>query len=202
MCVSHVVKNLNVKVFNQMLRTNETGHIEWHETCKFKCRLDASVCNNKQYWNDDKCRCECEEFIDKRICDKGSILNPSNCECECDKSCDTGEYLDYKNCKCQKKLVDKLVEHSSAEECTENIDEVKIAEITSIELYSTDLRSAGHKNMCVCSYTICVILAVIALAINIGIGAYFAYSHWYLKKDVAHIKFGTRTQWNCVQTTI
>ena len=100
------------------------------------------------------------------------------------------------------KLVDKLVEHSSAEECTENIDEVKIAEITSTELYSTDLHSAGHKNVCVCSYTICVILAVIALAINIGIGAYFVYSHWYLKKDVAHIKFGTRTQWNCVQTTI
>ena len=23
-------------------------HIEWHETCKCKCRLDASICNNKQ----------------------------------------------------------------------------------------------------------------------------------------------------------
>ena len=40
-------------------RTNETRHTEWHETCKCKCRLDASVCNNKQRWNDDKCRCEC-----------------------------------------------------------------------------------------------------------------------------------------------
>ena len=30
------------------LRTNETRHIEWHETCKCKCRLDTSVCNNKQ----------------------------------------------------------------------------------------------------------------------------------------------------------
>ena len=28
MCVSDVVKNLNVKVFNQMSRTNETRHIE------------------------------------------------------------------------------------------------------------------------------------------------------------------------------
>ena len=26
--------------------------------CKCKCRLDASVFNNKQRWNDDKCRCE------------------------------------------------------------------------------------------------------------------------------------------------
>ena len=48
MCVSDVVKNLNVKVFNIMSRTNETRHIEWHETCKCKCRLDASICNNKQ----------------------------------------------------------------------------------------------------------------------------------------------------------
>ena len=44
--VPDVVKNLNVKVFNLMSRTNETRHIEWHETCKCKCRLDASLCNN------------------------------------------------------------------------------------------------------------------------------------------------------------
>ena len=43
-----------------MSRTNETRHIEWHETCKCKCRLDGSVCNNKQRWNEDKCRYECK----------------------------------------------------------------------------------------------------------------------------------------------
>ena len=47
-----------------MSRTNETRHIKWHNTCKCKCGLDASVCNNKQHWNDDKCRCECKELID------------------------------------------------------------------------------------------------------------------------------------------
>ena len=41
-------KNLNIKVFNLMSRTNEPGRIEWHETCTCKCRLDASFCNNKQ----------------------------------------------------------------------------------------------------------------------------------------------------------
>ena len=46
LCVLDVVKNINVKVFNLMSRTNETRHIERHETCKCKCRLDASVCNN------------------------------------------------------------------------------------------------------------------------------------------------------------
>ena len=42
-CIPDAVKNLNVKVFNSMSRTNETRHIEWHETCRCKCRLDASV---------------------------------------------------------------------------------------------------------------------------------------------------------------
>ena len=153
-----------------MSRANETRHIEWHEMCKCKCILDASVWNNKQRWNDDKCRCKCKKLIDKGVCDRGSIWNPVNCECECDKSCDVGEYLDYENWKCRKKLVDKLVE-----EYTENIDEVKIAEMALFE----------HGNECVSYCTICVILAVIVSTISIGIGTYFAYqymNHWYLKK--------------------
>ena len=124
-CVPDVIRNLNVKVFNLMSRTNETRHIKWHETRKCKCRLDASVFNNKQRWNDDKCRCECKKLIDKGVCDKGFIWNPSNCEGECDKSCDVGEYFDYENCKCRKKVVDKVVE-----ECTEAVEEVKLAKIT------------------------------------------------------------------------
>ena len=72
-CVPDAVKDLNVKVFNLMSRTNETRHIKWHETCKCQCRLDAIVCNNKQQWNKDKCRCECKELIDKGVCDKGYI---------------------------------------------------------------------------------------------------------------------------------
>ena len=85
-CVPDVVKNLNVKVFNLMSRTNETKSIKLHETCKCICRLNKIICNNKQRWNKDQCRCECKELIDKRVCDKGYIFNPSNCKCECDKS--------------------------------------------------------------------------------------------------------------------
>ena len=58
---------------------------------------NGNDCNNKQRWNDDKCRCECKEVIGKSVCDKVFIWNPSNCDCECDKTCDFGEYLDYKN---------------------------------------------------------------------------------------------------------
>ena len=50
------------------------------------------------------------------------------------------------------------------------------------------------ENECVCSYSVCVVLAVIVLTISIGIGSYFLYFHWYLKKYVTHVKFGTRTQ--------
>ena len=121
LCVPDVVKNMNVKVFNLISRANKIRYIKWHETCKCKCRLDASVCNNKQRWNENKSRCECKELTDKGLCDKEFNWNPSICESECDKSCDVGEYLDYKNCKCRKRLVDKL-----AEECSENIDEKEL----------------------------------------------------------------------------
>ena len=116
-CVPDAVKDLNVKVLNLMSRTYETRHIKWHETCKCKWRLDASVCNNKQRWNNNKCWRECKKLIDKGACDKGYAWNPSSCECKCDKSYNFGEYFDYENCKCRKRLVDKLVI-----ECNENID--------------------------------------------------------------------------------
>ena len=102
-CVPDEIKDTNVKVFNLMSRTNETRHIKWHRTCKCKCRLDSTIYNNKQRWNDDKCRCECKELIDKGVCDKGFIRHSNNCESKCDKSCGIGECLDYKNCKCRKK---------------------------------------------------------------------------------------------------
>ena len=47
-CLPDVVKDLNVKVFNLMSRTNERRHIKWHETCKCICRLDTIVCNNNK----------------------------------------------------------------------------------------------------------------------------------------------------------
>ena len=43
LCVPDVVKNLKIKVFNLISMTNETGHIKWHETCKFKCRLNKCL---------------------------------------------------------------------------------------------------------------------------------------------------------------
>ena len=78
--VPNVVNSIIVKVFNIMSRSNERRCIRWHETCRCKCRLGASVCNNKQRRNKDKCRYECEELIDKGICDEGFIWDPFNCK--------------------------------------------------------------------------------------------------------------------------
>ena len=81
-CVPDIIKDLKVRVLNLMSRTNETRHIEWYKTCKCICRLDKIICNSKQRWNEDKCRCECKELIDKGAYDKGYVWNPSNCGCE------------------------------------------------------------------------------------------------------------------------
>ena len=160
-CVPDVVKDLNVKVFNLMSRTNETRFIEWHEKCKCKCRLDAIVCNNKQRWNKNKCRCEYKELIDKGVCDKGYTWNPSNCKCEYNKSCEFSEYLDYKKCKCRKKLVNKLVE-----ECNETIDEVKLTKITLAEN-----ENSYECNSCI----LYIVLFSVFFTVNVEIGAYFVY---------------------------
>ena len=40
-----------------------------------------------------------------------------------------------------------------------------------------------HGNKCLCSYTICVVLTVIALGISIGVGAYFAYKYINRNKE-------------------
>ena len=57
-----------------MSRANESRSIKLYETCKCICRLNKIICNNKQKWNKDKCRCECKKLIDKGACNKGYIL--------------------------------------------------------------------------------------------------------------------------------
>ena len=63
-CVPNIIKNVNMKVYNFLMRLNET---------------------RKQIWNSDTCRCDCnEDFADIINCAKGYTWNPSTCECQCD----------------------------------------------------------------------------------------------------------------------
>ena len=93
------------------MRLNETRNLLWHESCKCVCKLNSSVCKNKQIRNDDTCSCNCNEnFAGLLSCYKGYTWNPSTSECQCDTWCKTGQYLDDKNCVCKNKLIGRLIE--------------------------------------------------------------------------------------------
>ena len=134
LCVPNGIKRVNMQVYNFLIMLNETRNLLWHESCRYICKLNSSVCNNKQIWNDDTCRCDCnEDFTDIISCDKGYTWNPSTCECQCDTWCKPGQYLDHKNCICKNKLIGRVIE-----ECTSVINETMINNkdnITNINTY-------------------------------------------------------------------
>ena len=53
LCIPNVIKRVNMQVYNFLMRLNETRNVLWHESCKCVCKLNSSVCNNKQIWNGD-----------------------------------------------------------------------------------------------------------------------------------------------------
>ena len=119
MCVPNIIKNVNMKVYNFLMRLNETRNVLRHESCKCVCRLNSSVCNSKQIWNSDTCRCDCnEDFAGIINCTEGYMWNPSTCARECDMWCKTGQYSDHKNCVCKNKLFGRVIA-----ECTSVINE-------------------------------------------------------------------------------
>ena len=119
MCTPNIIKNVNMKVYNFLMRLNETRNVLWHESCKCVCQLNSSVCNSKQIWNSGTCRCDCnEDFAGIINCTKGYMWNPSTCVCECDMWCKPGQYLDHKNCVCKNKLIGRVIA-----ECTSVINE-------------------------------------------------------------------------------
>ena len=80
LCMPDIVRDVNIKVFNLLARINETRKVVCHV-----CRLTSAVCNDRQEWNENKCRCECkEDLINKLVCDKGYMWNPHASSCECD----------------------------------------------------------------------------------------------------------------------
>ena len=53
LCIPNVIKRVNM--------LNETCNVLWHKSCKCVCKLNSSICNNKQIWNSDTCRCDFNE---------------------------------------------------------------------------------------------------------------------------------------------
>ena len=135
LCVCSIVKRVNMQVYNSLMNLNETCNVLWHESCKCVCKLNSSVCNNKQIWNGDTCRCDCnEDFADITNCTKEYTWNPSTCECQCDMWCKPGQYLYHKNCICKNKLIGRVIE-----ECTSVINETMINNKDNITNNNTSL---------------------------------------------------------------
>ena len=165
-CVPKIIKNVNMKVYNFLMRLNETRKVLWHESCKCVCRLNSSVCNSKQIWNSDTCRCDCnEDFTGIIDCPKGYTWNPSICECQCDKWCKLGQYLDHKNCVCKNKLIGRLIE-----ECTSVINETMVN---------------NKDNIDNCNTIRIVFIGLFSVAVLIGIIYFcvFAYFRWFKGKN-------------------
>ena len=83
------------------------------------------------------------------------MIDKGVCDVKCDKVYDVGEYLHYEHCKCRKKLVGKLID-----ECTETVEEVKLARITYAE----------NENSYKCSScTVYIVLMIVFFTIFTGI---------------------------------
>ena len=164
-CVPGIVKRVNMQVYNFLMMLNQTRSVLWQESCKCVCKLNSSVCNNKQIWNSDTCKCDCnEDFASIINCTKGYMRNPSTCECQCNTWCTPGQYLDHKNCVCKNKLIGRVTE-----ECTSIISETMINNKNNIDNDNTIT-------------SIFIGLFSIVMFILIGCSCIFIYFKWFKNK--------------------
>ena len=168
-CVPNIIKRINMKVYNFLMMLNETRNVLWHESCKCVCKLNSTICNNKQIWNGDTCRCDCnEDFTDIINCTKGYSWNPSTYECQCDTWCKPGQYLDHKICIWKTKLTGRLTE-----KCTSVINETMINNDT---IKSSSLERNTIWNVFVGLFSVLLIVGIVYFCV-------FAYFRWFKGKN-------------------
>ena len=157
LCVPDIVKRVNMQLYNFLMMLNETRNVLWHESCKCVCKLNSSICNSKQVWNGDTCRCDCnEDFAGIINCTKGYTWNPSTCQCQCDTWCKPVQYLDHKNCICKTKLTGRVTE-----ECTSIINETMINNKDNIDNNNTIW------NVFIGLFSVVILIGVICLCVII-----------------------------------
>ena len=83
-CIPKKTEDLNLSVFNIIIGINESKTLTKHISCERKCKFDRTKCKSNQWWNNDKCRCECKKH---HICEEDYVWNPAICNCE------NGKYL-------------------------------------------------------------------------------------------------------------
>ena len=62
---------------------NESKTLTKHISCECKGKFYGIKCHSDQWWNNDKCLCECK----KHVCEKDYVWNCATCNCE------NGKYL-------------------------------------------------------------------------------------------------------------
>ena len=78
-------EDLNLNVFNMNPGINESKTLAKHLSFEYKCKFDGRRYNADQWWNNDKCQCECKK---RQVCEKDYVWNPATCNCE------NGKYLE------------------------------------------------------------------------------------------------------------
>ena len=83
-CVPNQTEDLNLGVFKMTTGINESKTLAKHISCECKCRFDERKCNSDQWWNNDKCWCECKK---RHIFEKDYVWTPATYNCK------NGKYL-------------------------------------------------------------------------------------------------------------
>ena len=78
-CIPNKTEDLNLSVFIMVTGINESKSLTKHISCKCKCKFDGAKCKSNQWWNNNKCRCECKKH---HICEKDYVWNPAAFDCE------------------------------------------------------------------------------------------------------------------------
>ena len=78
------MEHLNLSVFNMIKEINKSKTLTKHISCECKCKFDRTKCKSNQWWNNDKCLCECKKV---HVCEKDYVRNPATCNFE------NGKYL-------------------------------------------------------------------------------------------------------------
>ena len=78
-CIPNKTEDLNLSVLEMITGINEPKTLTKDISCECKCKFDRRKCNSSQWWNNDKCQCECKK---RYVCEKDYVWNPALCNNE------------------------------------------------------------------------------------------------------------------------
>ena len=82
LCVPNKTEGLNLSVFNMITGIQELKALRKYISCRWKCKFNGKNCNSDQWWNYDKCQCECKI---RHVCGKDYVWNPAKPNCKNEK---------------------------------------------------------------------------------------------------------------------